>query len=122
MEAKHTPGPWAFGADPCPDNATAIAICKENIDAHTKTSSGHFFVVFTPDGRRTAMVGHGPDGAANARLIASAPELLAALQWLDIFHPPRGRRRQRAIGADWRGFQARNRVSQARKGLRGRAA
>lgn len=87
MEAKHTPGPWSFGADPCPDNATAIAICKENIDAHTKPSSGHFFVVFTPDGRRTAMVGHGPDGAANARLIAAAPELLEALKeaslWVD---------------------------------------
>lgn len=69
---KPTPGPWAFGADPCPDNATAIAICKENIDAHTKPSSGHFFVVFTPDGRRTAMVGHGPDGAANAQFIAEA--------------------------------------------------
>lgn len=69
---KPTPGPWAFGADPCADNATAIAICKENIDAHTKPSSGHFFVVFTPDGRRTAMVGHGPDGAANAQFIAEA--------------------------------------------------
>ncbi|KGH25453.1 hypothetical protein [Comamonas testosteroni] len=79
-EAMHTPGPWNYGADKCLSNDEALAICKQNIDAHKKESSGYFYVVYVGDGRRTALVGHGPDGAANARLIAAAPELLEALQ------------------------------------------
>lgn len=79
-QLQHTPGPWFYGANECADNDAALAICKENIDAHTGQSSGHFFVVYVPDGRRTALVGHGPDGEANARLIAAAPILLRTLQ------------------------------------------
>lgn len=80
LAAGPTPGPWDYGADPCLNNEAALAICKQNIDAHTKPSSGYFFVVYVGDGRRTALVGHGPDGEANARLIAAAnPETIRAL-------------------------------------------
>jgi hypothetical protein len=80
LDAGPTPGPWDYGADPCLNNEAALAICKQNIDAHTKPSSGYFFVVYVGDGRRTALVGHGPDGEANARLIAAAnPETIRAL-------------------------------------------
>ncbi|WP_368640432.1 hypothetical protein ABRZ04_04255 [Castellaniella ginsengisoli] len=83
-----TPGPWDFGADSCPDNETAMEICRQNIDAHTKPSSGYFFVVYVEDGRRTAMVGHGPDGAANAELIAEAVNALPGL--LDLIETQSG--------------------------------
>ncbi|MCZ4331049.1 hypothetical protein [Castellaniella denitrificans] len=80
LAAGPTPGPWDYGADPCPNNEAALAICKQNIDAHTKPSSGYFFVVYVGDGRRTALVGHGPDGEANARLIAAChPETIRVL-------------------------------------------
>lgn len=80
LAAGPTPGPWDYGADPCLNNEAALAICKQNIDAHTKPSSGYFFVVYVGDGRRTALVGHGPDGESNARLIAAAnPETIRAL-------------------------------------------
>jgi hypothetical protein len=65
-------GTWDFGADACPDNETALAICKQNIDAHTAPSNGYFYVVYLPDGKRVAMVGHGPKAAHNAALIANA--------------------------------------------------
>lgn len=86
MTGKYSPGPWDFGADACPDNEVALAICKENIDAHTAGSNGYFYVTYLPDGRRTAMVGHGPNAAANARLIAAAPELLEALEFVMTAH------------------------------------
>lgn len=76
-----TEAPWAAGATPCKDNFDALAICKANIDAHTAESSGYFIEVFTPDGRRTALVGHGPNGIANGYLIAAAPDLFEALTW-----------------------------------------
>lgn len=86
LATKATQGHWHFGADECPDNAAAMAICKENVDAHTAGSSGHFFVVYLEDGRRTALVGHGPDGEANASFIAAArnavPTLIADVKAL----------------------------------------
>lgn len=80
MTNKPTAGEWEFGADRCLSNEEALAICKENIDAHKKESSGYFYVVYVEDGRRVCLVGHGPDGAANARLISAAPKLLEALK------------------------------------------
>lgn len=79
LATKATPGLWHAGADECPDNAVAMAICKENVDAHTTESSGYFFVVYLDDGRRTALVGHGPDGGANAAFIAAAREAVPTL-------------------------------------------
>ena len=75
----YTKGEWTSGVTPCKDNGEALAICKENIDAHKSESSGHFIEVYLSDGRRVALVGHGPDGIANGYLISAAPDLLEAL-------------------------------------------
>lgn len=59
MENKHTPGPWTVGDTPAivyDDNACEVAIATFNQESFE----------------------------ANARLIAAAPELLAALEaWVD---------------------------------------
>lgn len=60
--AQHTPGPWT-------------------VTRHTLTSRANHEVieVIEADGVRIATVGP-PDGAANAGLIAAAPDLLACLE------------------------------------------
>jgi len=74
-KTKHTPGPWGVGS------------MKTNRDP----------IAITNDDGRVCLVDGDTDGfdrsaeqEANARLIAAAPELLAALQWVE---------RLRAIGA-----------------------
>lgn len=69
MEAQHTPGPWSPYFDEtygvlCPDKGR-VAICMNLKGAHGLA------------GRRT-----GDEVAANARLIAAAPDLLDALALL----------------------------------------
>lgn len=69
-EAKHTPGPWEFGSG---DNYYVRA------DAYPKNFPHHFK---SDDlGDYLAYVGNRADdfGEANARLIAAAPRMLAAL-------------------------------------------
>ena len=61
MNAKHTPGPWVV--IPMPDGS--IDICKSNAGYHIAQ------MLYT---------GYPADVQANARLIASAPDLLAALE------------------------------------------
>lgn len=63
---KHTPGPWKF-SNPCGDLR-----CKEHLELHEK----RYRV-----GEGDSILYHGADwpvNSANARLIATAPELLAA--------------------------------------------
>lgn len=64
-ETKHTPGPWViYDAGIWP-----------GIDGQTGT-----VIIFGIDGEEAGVKGDGRDDAmANARLIAAAPELLAAL-------------------------------------------
>jgi hypothetical protein len=82
--STHTATPWQSGAYECANNDDALRICKEEIDATKTKSSGHFYIVYLDDGRRIALVGHGPNGAANAEFIVKAcnahDELVAALQ------------------------------------------
>ena len=62
--AKHTPGPWV-----AEDNRAARA--------------DHFWGVYAihaEPGHRMPAECHGPDGAANAKLIAAAPTLAEALE------------------------------------------
>ena len=69
MSAAHTPGPWVFGNWP-----TGTAGVKSEsgwVDVWAPTESGH--------GLPFAACKH-HDEEANARLIAAAPDLLAALQ------------------------------------------
>ena len=61
MSLKHTPGPWALGAESSDETGQVIAA----------------------DGSHIAYVECDPV-AANARLIAAAPDLLSALQALDF--------------------------------------
>lgn len=69
METKHTPGPWFPGGEPEPmGNCLAKSVC----------ASGSFIaeVLFKDDDDAEA--------EANARLIAAAPELLTALEAIDL--------------------------------------
>lgn len=72
MSAAHTPGPWFLGEDLEPNGA-----CLSRAIMATDTFIGE--VLFDDDSDQMA--------EANARLIAAAPELLAALEgdidWLD---------------------------------------
>lgn len=62
--SKHTPGPWE-ALPPCGPGNYAIVSEKVN-------ESGNFYVAYIPDDHPTAEV--------NARLIAAAPDLLAACE------------------------------------------
>ena len=75
--AKHTPGPWEFAEWNAGVNNTPgfglIAKCGgPDVTIHTRTLDGNGYV----DCTERAM--------ANARLIAAAPDLLAALQTLNL--------------------------------------
>ena len=65
MTAKHTPGPWSYHNTPTPFiyvNAGGLPICQ----IYTSTAHGQSM----------------GEQFANARLIAAAPELLEALQFV----------------------------------------
>ena len=68
MKAQHTPGPWQAGINPAGGFSNSIVV----------RPTWHF-----PHGDWVADCGSGNDDSecmANARLIAAAPELLAALE------------------------------------------
>lgn len=70
MSTQHTPGPWAFVAE-----GTAYAI-------NTHDSEGHVDAYIAD-----TIGGLGPDvDLANARLIAAAPDLLYALEFVMSAH------------------------------------
>ena len=79
MSAQHTPGPWTpFILDkPLSEIPTYVEKCIA-----AGTGEEFFFVAAEmPDGAvDVCHVGNGPRREANARLIAAAPELLAALK------------------------------------------
>ena len=62
MTAQHTPGPWRIAPD--------------------MHGIGNNLVAGVIDATGYAIANCGSSGNANARLIAAAPELLAALQWV----------------------------------------
>jgi hypothetical protein len=78
--AKHTPGPWSikYGTN----------VFGDRID------TGHPGCVATCGGHSSNQVDCGPENRANARLIAAAPDLLAAavavLAWADREAMPQG--------------------------------
>lgn len=72
METKHTPGPWF----------EIVNRGVEGIGAGADTTDGDYFF----DGERICeFTTINPRNAANARLIAAAPELLEALVWREQF-------------------------------------
>lgn len=72
---QHTPGPWIVGAR---YSGNKVEIANASYDKVICTVWTHQFQgsTFEPDKQFQPL----PYGAANARLIAAAPELLAALQ------------------------------------------
>lgn len=71
MNAKHTPGPWKVG---------------KGINATVITSDEKTCIAGMIDARRDTLGGASlADIEANARLIAAAPELLAACQYVVEF-------------------------------------
>ena len=79
LQVKHTPAPWA----PFILDMTLAEIPAYIAKCISASSSSDFYFVAGKDERGDvdiAHVGNGPRGAENARLIASAPDLLEALQ------------------------------------------
>jgi len=72
MEAKHTPGPWEFGINPRGGYSNGVVV----------RPAGEF-----PHGLWIADCGceYDEERQANARLMASSPELLAACEKADQF-------------------------------------
>lgn len=72
--AQHTPGPWKYGRQSVSPDWVIVTDAAGSIVANVNTETG-------PDAAsRPAMRVMPAD--ANARLIASAPELLAALEYV----------------------------------------
>jgi hypothetical protein len=66
---KHTPGPWKY------------AVVRERSGPNT-LDDGYGYVWPEPTGQTIAEVRKSSDTEANARLIAAAPDLLAALGYM----------------------------------------
>jgi hypothetical protein len=65
MTTKHTPGPWTCGLRPMQDGVFIVEALGEQVDTLVATAHSNI---------RTNQ-----EATANARLIAAAPDLLAAL-------------------------------------------
>ena len=72
MTTKHTPGPWVYELESVDPSWAIVATASGAIVANVNSETG-------PDATSAPAMRVIPD-AANARLIASAPELLSALQ------------------------------------------
>lgn len=99
----HTPGPWGVFAQPINGAGDAVLELVEQVQA-TNPISSHIYLI-DAGGKCAAVTGCGPTSEANARLIAAAPELLEALQYLvslgggDCLEPARAAI-AKATGAD----------------------
>jgi hypothetical protein len=76
--SKHTPGPWAYALEHGPNiteppRITTVARCASYVIGLPSESPGGNYRDGDPCG----------DEEADARLIAAAPDLLAALEFLD---------------------------------------
>ena len=85
--SKHTPAPWR------------IYDCEYAIRVGIEGPNGASVIAFGAEGDDSGVWGNTPEQSeANARLIASAPELLEALEWtaraLDKEHPAAIKARQ----------------------------
>ena len=73
-EAKHTPGPWQLEADPCHVDSLTTVTGGQRMNAHPNAWPAHPLTV------QVGGMASVKEAQANARLIAAAPELLAALE------------------------------------------
>lgn len=88
MAARHTPGPWKTKSKFGPRSASIVARSWDQVVAKVFTRKYNTDGVIS-DGRPA--IEADPEGEANARLIAAAPELLEALEhavrWFDQLKP-----------------------------------
>ncbi len=77
MEQKHTPGPWIYGPEVGPD-CTRIDAENGLVIAAVRSRE------ITSWEQSRPIYSWSDEGAANARLIAAAPDLLAALERLSF--------------------------------------
>lgn len=82
-ETKHTPGPWECAQFVAPNTGEPLGLegAKKYVAECIDKGGPQFFGVVCekPDGPADVChTGNGPTSAANARLIAAAPDLLAA--------------------------------------------
>ena len=75
-KGAHTPGPWTIGA-PALRHMEAMILARQTHPEMRSTDSLSIAHVDSVDGFGTNGIG---ESAANARLIAAAPDLLAALR------------------------------------------
>lgn len=76
MGTKHTPGPWRAVKGALGSNPNVFEICSEDLGDHTYEVVGHVSTRKFSDMTRI----DNKVIEANARLIAAAPDLLAALK------------------------------------------
>lgn len=75
--AAFTPGPWEVYPQPIKGAGDAVLELVEQVQATSPI--GDTLYLINADGKCPAVTGCGPTSEANARLIAAAPELYAAL-------------------------------------------
>lgn len=84
MEIKHTPGPWVVGSSDFLDQWVCIDAPSGDPDLGYKSWEGIAMAYGCEESPRKGLI----KAKANAQLIASAPELLEALeevvQWLEL--------------------------------------
>ncbi len=71
MKTKHTPGPWEIG----PQEFSRVKV-------YEKQQGSRRIVADCDLNELREMIGYRPEAEANARLIAAAPDLLAAVEAL----------------------------------------
>jgi predicted RNase H-like HicB family nuclease len=76
---KHTPGPWKASTSPQGWSYT-IYISQDESAEYTPDWSDVAYIIQTCEGERKSIQ------EANARLIAAAPDLLEALQYVMVAH------------------------------------
>lgn len=80
MNASHTPGPWSVPSD---DQArSALSVSGVPILAHNRSYDDNLAIFTVP---ANALFGGREEALANARLIAAAPDMLAALEGARTF-------------------------------------
>jgi hypothetical protein len=80
--AEHTPGPWVIDH----------TLCGEKVPIRARWNGGQITVAYAGNGYRMLLPKRKREVEANARLIAAAPDLLAAAEMFVAWDTDEGRR------------------------------